>query len=137
LLARREIRTLRLPPGWEDWLAFFAARLPEPVTREDAEDGTVTYLAGDPGEVIVQLSQRAIAVSEFRVRLDASGVPVAIPRLLGRILDFRCATTSSRQLPDMRGLRAANAPGAAASIRRVLGMFRAGTWCASLKMVQR
>jgi hypothetical protein len=82
-------------------LAFFAARLPEPVTREDAEDGTVTYLAGDPGEVIVQLSQRAIAVSEFRVRLDASGVPVAIPRLLGRIRWPR--------LPDDRAIAAVEA----------------------------
>lgn len=74
---------MRLPSGWEHWLAYFAARLPQPVFREDSDDA-ITYVAGDPGEVIVRLSPRAIDVAEFTVRTSAGPSTIA-PRWLGRV----------------------------------------------------
>jgi hypothetical protein len=57
-----------LPEGWEAWLAYFSASLPDPVTQTVAPDGTVAFHAGDPGEVIVHLAPDLITVSSFSVR---------------------------------------------------------------------
>lgn len=82
---------MRLPPGWEDWLAFFAARLPEPVRRDQAGDDTVIFLGGDPAEVIVRLSPRSIDVGEFTVR-RVSGHAIVSPRWIGRLRWTRLGT---------------------------------------------
>jgi hypothetical protein len=80
-----------LPRGWEDWLAFFAAQLPEPVEREGTGEDTVLFLGGDPPEVIVRLSPRTIDVGEFTVRRVAGNAMVT-PRWLGRLRWTRLGT---------------------------------------------
>lgn len=75
----------RLPARWDDWLAFFASRLPDPVAREEHDDGSLTFTAGDPGEVIVRLTARTIHVAEFTAgQLEPPGRRPP-PRWLGRI----------------------------------------------------
>ena len=73
----------QIPEGWEDWLAFFSARLPRPVQEREGEDGTFTFTGGDPGEVIVQLTPSVIRVAEFSVRAT-DGLTIS-PHWLGRI----------------------------------------------------
>ena len=75
----------KLPARWDDWLAFFASQLPEPVHREDHEDGSITYTAGDPGEVIVRLTPRVIHVAEFTARQAEPVDRRPPPRWLGRV----------------------------------------------------
>lgn len=64
--------TMELPEGWEAWLAFFSASLPRPVEQVPAPDGSVTFRAGEPGEVIVHLTPNLITVSMFSVQNTAS-----------------------------------------------------------------
>ena len=60
--------SVELPEGWEAWLAFFTAALPRPVEQAQAADGSITFRAGDPGEVIVHLAPNVITVSIFTIR---------------------------------------------------------------------
>ena len=75
----------KIPAGWDDWLAFFASQLPYPVQREEHDDGSVTYTAGDPGEVIVRLTPRLIQVAAFTARQLEPAERRTMPRWLGRI----------------------------------------------------
>jgi hypothetical protein len=75
----------RLPPRWDDWLAFFASQLPHPVRCEEHADASLTYTAGDPGEVIVRLTPRSIRVAEFTARQLDPADRRAAPRWLGRV----------------------------------------------------
>ena len=74
-----------LPEGWEDWLAFFSAQLPRPIEQVEAEDGSLTFTAGDPGEVIVHLTPSVIRVGEFSVEWRGSDEPEVRARWLGRV----------------------------------------------------
>jgi len=73
----------QIPEGWEDWLAFFGAQLPQPVQAREGEDGTFTFTGGDPGEVIVHLTPTVIRVAEFTGRVT-DGLTIR-PRWLGRV----------------------------------------------------
>jgi hypothetical protein len=69
---------------YEEWHAFIAAHLPEPLSIEDGEDDETWFTAGDPGEVIVRLRSRAVSVYEFTVKV-AGGRQVVRPRLVGML----------------------------------------------------
>lgn len=71
--------------GWEDWIAFFEARLPQPLDRVDGDDGSITYTSGQPGEVVVRLTRASIIVSEFAVAWDSPDTLVPAPRRLGSV----------------------------------------------------
>ena len=74
-----------LPEGWEYWLAFFAARLPSPVRREDGADGCVSFSGGTPSEVVVELTRRSIRVGRV-VRVSTAAPDVAAHwRWIGRV----------------------------------------------------
>jgi hypothetical protein len=75
-----------LPEGWEAWLAFFTASLPEPVEQAQLPDGSMLFRAGDPGEVIVHLMPGTITVSLFTVRSAPGGEPLVVARPVGRVL---------------------------------------------------
>jgi hypothetical protein len=77
--------TADLPEGWEAWLAYFAAALPQPVEQRPLPDGSVVFQAGDPREVIVHLMPGTITVSQYVVsRLHDEELVVARP--VGRVL---------------------------------------------------
>ena len=68
----------------EEWHAFIAAHLPEPVQREEREDGA--YLTGgDPGEVVVRLSRGSVTVWEFAVTWDGPYTQVVTPVRVGSV----------------------------------------------------
>jgi hypothetical protein len=69
---------------YEEWHAFIAAHLPEPVSVEDGEGDETWFTAGDPGEVVVRLRPRAVSVYEFAVRA-AGGRQSVRPRLVGTL----------------------------------------------------
>lgn len=71
--------------GWEDWIAFFEARLPQPLDRVELRDGSILYTSGQPAEVVVHLTRRVITVSEFAVSWESPDRAVAAPRRLGTI----------------------------------------------------
>jgi len=69
----------------DEWIAFVSTHLPEPVSREEAADGTICFTGGDPGEVIVTVSPSTIAVLEYAVRWDTPYTPMVKPRLIGEV----------------------------------------------------
>jgi hypothetical protein len=83
LRVREGTSDVRFGRGSEHWLAFFAARLPQPLHREESEEAII-YVAGEPGEVVVRLSPRAIDIAEFTVRVTSEAMTV-VPRWLGRV----------------------------------------------------
>lgn len=77
---------LAIPEGWEAWLAFFRARLPDPIEEVGIDEGIVRFQAGDPVEVVVRLGPRSITV--FECVADESGpAPRRVrPRRLATVL---------------------------------------------------
>ena len=53
------------PERFEQLIAFLGSQLPQPVDQHDAGDGTIVFTAGEPGEVIVELSEQSVVVSEY------------------------------------------------------------------------
>ena len=50
---------------FEQLLAFLGSQLPKPVDQQEAEDGSVVFMAGEPVEVVVRLTDTNVVVSEF------------------------------------------------------------------------
>jgi hypothetical protein len=91
--------------GWEDWIAFFEARLPQPLDRADGDDGSITYTSGQPAEIVVRLTRSAIYVSEFALAWDGAQRLVPAPRRLGSVRWRRLG--SSRAIAVVEHLLAA------------------------------
>jgi hypothetical protein len=77
--------SLHYPAGWEHWLAFFTARLPAPVQTQEHEDGSLSYIAGDPGEVIVHLAHEAITVGTYTLVTAQEEGPTIAPSEVGSV----------------------------------------------------
>jgi hypothetical protein len=76
---------LHYPHGWEHWLAFFEARLRAPVGTEEHEDGSLSYAAGDPREVLVHLAHDTITVGTYVFDPKAEGGPALLPAAIGAV----------------------------------------------------
>ena len=73
------------PLEWEALLASLANELPQPVTQETALDGATVFVGGDPGEVVVRLTDAVLTVSEFAVEWMGPRTPVTRPVEIGRL----------------------------------------------------
>jgi hypothetical protein len=104
---------------YEEWHAFIAAHLPEPVSIEDGDGDEIWFTAGDPGEVIVRLRARAVSVFEFTIRA-AGGRRVVRPRLVG--------TLRPEGVDDSRAMAIVDSLIGAARERRI-GSYQACTVC--------
>jgi hypothetical protein len=71
---------------WEELLASMLHELPQPVSQETTLDGRTVLVAGDPGEVVVQLTRTSASVAEFAVDWEGPNDPVTRPIQFGRIL---------------------------------------------------
>ena len=71
--------------SFEQWLAFIAAQLGDPVEREDRAAGETYFTGGDPGEVIVRLTRASVTVWEYAVRWDSAYTQIVTPRLIGSV----------------------------------------------------
>lgn len=103
----------------EEWHAYIAAHLPEPVVVEHGAGGETWFTGGDPGEVLVRLRPRSIAVFEFAIQFDGRSAEIA-PRLVG---SFRPAG-----VPDGRAMEIVSSLVEAARQLR-LGRFGACRVC--------
>lgn len=59
--------------------------LPDPTRQETQMDGSLTFVGGDPGEVIVRVSESQVSVSVFSIRWDGPHTPVVCPKQLGKL----------------------------------------------------
>lgn len=53
------------PERFEQLLAFLASNLPAPVVEEGGRGGAVVFTAGEPAEVVVEVTAASVIVSEF------------------------------------------------------------------------
>lgn len=68
---------------YEQLLAYIATHVPAPFVQE-AFGEAVVFTGGDPGEVVVQLTDTAVTVSEYAVRRDGT-TAVIHPRRVGSL----------------------------------------------------
>lgn len=80
------------PLEWEGLLASIRAELPPPVEQETAADGSVIFVGGDPGEVVVRVSRSVVTVSEYAVEWEGPHEAVVRP--------FRMGSLSWRRFPE-------------------------------------
>jgi hypothetical protein len=68
--------------GYEQLLAYLESQLPKPVDRRD-DDGSVRFLAGEPPEVLVTLTEAIVVVAEFAGEWEEPGQFRLSPRRIG------------------------------------------------------
>ena len=109
------------PEGWEEWVAFLTAHLPEPIREEVTLHGVTLFTAGDPPEVVVRLSHSSITVSGFTSEPEG---PVLRPQRLGIIM--------WRRLPSGKAMALATGLIASAHEMR-LATYRRCYYCEKMK----
>jgi len=72
-----------VPERYEQLIAFLDSNLPSPVDRQDAADGSIQFIGGEPAEVVVSLTETSVIVSEFSGVWDSPFTFVAKPRRVG------------------------------------------------------
>ena len=73
------------PLAWEALVASLVHELPQPVKQETTLDGAMVFVGGDPGEVIVRLTDAVLTVSEFAVEWLGPNAPITQPIELGSV----------------------------------------------------
>lgn len=68
--------------SFEEWHAYIAAHLHDPVTVQTLSDEEVWFTSGEPPEVVVRLRRRAITVFEFAT-VEQQGETMLTPRRVG------------------------------------------------------
>lgn len=58
---------MRGPERFEQLIAFIDSHLAQPVRQDAAADGAVTFVSGDPAEVVVRLTRASIVVFDTRL----------------------------------------------------------------------
>lgn len=76
---------MELPEQYEQWIAFIASMLPQPVDQQQFPDGSVVFEAGDPREVVVRLTPTVIVVSEYLAVWKGPETPLVIARRVGAV----------------------------------------------------
>jgi hypothetical protein len=72
-----------VPERYEQLIAFLDSNLPSPVDRQEAADGSIQFIGGEPAEVVVSLTDTSVIVSEFSGVWDSPFTFVARPRRVG------------------------------------------------------
>jgi hypothetical protein len=73
------------PLGWEELLASVKAAVPQPVREETAPDGSLFMTGGEPGEVVVRLTDSSVTVWEFAIEWQGPHTTVAKPIRFGSV----------------------------------------------------
>jgi hypothetical protein len=76
------------PERYEQLIAFLDSNLPQPVDRQEAADGSVQFIGGEPAEVVVALTETSVIVSEFSGVWESPLTFAARPRRVG-VLKWR------------------------------------------------
>ena len=76
------------PERYEQLIAFLDTNLSAPVDRQEAADGTVQFVGGEPADVVVSLTESSVIVSEFAGVWETPFTFAARPRRVG-VLKWR------------------------------------------------
>jgi hypothetical protein len=71
------------PERYEQLIAFLGSRLPSPVDQQHGADGSRQFIAGEPPEVVVLLTNSSVIVSEFDGVWEDAYTFVKTPRRVG------------------------------------------------------
>ena len=88
------------------------ATMPLPTREEVSADGSIVYVGGDPGEVVVRVARSRITVSVFGIVWEGSQTPVVCPQPLmslhwKRLPAARLKTILNEMIEAARQLRRA------------------------------
>ena len=87
-----------MPARYEELLALIGSHLAAPVTREQAPDGSLYFVGGDPQDVIVRVSSATVIVSEYAVRWEGPTTAVVRPIRVGSVAWRRIPETSAMRI---------------------------------------
>src|SRR5207249_7043979 len=73
---------------FEQLIAYLGSQLPSPVEQFEATDGSLIFIGGSPAEVVVQLDEASVVVSEYAVKRKSSVGDTPKPRRVG-VLKWR------------------------------------------------
>ena len=76
------------PERYEQLIAFLDTNLSAPVERQEAADGAVQFVGGEPADVVVSLTESSVIVSEFAGVWETPFTFTAKPRRVG-VLKWR------------------------------------------------
>jgi hypothetical protein len=70
---------------FEQLIAFIGSQLPAPVDEQTAGDGSMIFIGGAPPEVVVQLEESSVRVSEYAGVWESPGQFTVKPRRVGMV----------------------------------------------------
>jgi hypothetical protein len=76
------------PERYEQLIAYLESHLPRPAERHEHADGSLEFVAGDPPEIAVSLTERSVIVFGFAAVQDTPHTLAAKPRRVG-VLKWR------------------------------------------------
>src|SRR2546427_10632490 len=71
------------PERYEQLIAFLGSQLPAPVDQHEDRGGAIQFLAGEPPEVVVLLTDSTVVVAEFAGVWQTPSTFVKKPRRVG------------------------------------------------------
>ena len=77
--------TMDTPERYEQLIAFLDSQLPQPVDRQTAANGGLQFTGGDPGQVVVLLTDASVIVSAFAGVWESPFSFVVAPRRVGLV----------------------------------------------------
>jgi hypothetical protein len=105
---------------FEELIAFLGSQLPAPVDQQTAGDGSMVFTGGAPAEVVVNLADSSVIVSEYAGVWESPDRFVVRPRRVGML--------KWRRLPETSMMNALSALIKGAREMR-LGRYRPCTVC--------
>jgi hypothetical protein len=82
---------------YEQLIAFLGSQLPAPVEQHSAGDGSLIFTGGSPAEVVVQLGDTSVVVSEYAGVWGGPDRFVVKPRRVGLLRWRRLSETTAIQ----------------------------------------
>jgi hypothetical protein len=77
--------TMDAPERYEQLIAFLDSQLPQPVERQTVANGALQFIGGDPGQVVVLLTDVSVIVSSFAGTWESPFNFVVAPRRVGLV----------------------------------------------------
>ena len=93
-LDRVIIRAVSEHERFEQLIAFIGSQLPGPVDQQQAGDGSMVFTGGAPAEVVVNLADASVIVSEYAGIWESPDRFVVRPRRVGMLKWRRLPETS-------------------------------------------
>lgn len=96
------------PMEYSQLVSILKDMLPNPVSSENLPGGTVRLIGGDPGEVVADISEKMVDVSEFRLEQVSDRARILQPNLLGTLYWTLIPAWTTRRMLEELTATAAN-----------------------------